>query len=180
MADNIDQTYRYLDTREDREALLKDMHKVREAALKISQIVPENEWYTLRYHGWSLAAMLGHLQLMDSLNLWQIKLALLGIPVAPGITTVNSFNNFMARIYQNRLLDATRRGIARQERTLADFILNLPVDKFTIQVFHAPSNKYLTVEQAIQVSFLHHWEQHLRTMQEAEGIHDEPSSDAGL
>jgi hypothetical protein len=178
MAGNIDQTYRYLDTAEDREALLKDMQRVRQDVLKMCEIVPEDQWYAPRYHNWSLASMLGHLQLMDTLGLWLIQLALLGLRIPIPDTMLHSFNEMMAGVYRNRLIAASRRGIEQREKALADFILSLPVDKFTVQVFYPAMNRYMTVEQAIQALFLHHWEEHLRTMRQAEGLSYEPPQDS--
>ncbi len=177
MTGNINQTHRYLDTQEDREALLADMRAVRRDVIAMREIVPENEWYTPRYHGWSLGAMLGHLQTVDTISLWQIQLALIGFRPVISLSLVNQFNNTLARVYQQRLLDTSVRGIEQREKTLADFILNLPIDKFTAQVHHAPSGKFLTVEQAIQYLFLYHWQDHLRTMREAEGLYYEPPQD---
>lgn len=180
MAGSLDPTYRYLDTQEDREALIKDIQQVRQEVMRMSEIVPEEQWYEPRYHGWSLAAMLGHLQLMDRLNMWLIQAALVGLRPAVSTTLVNQLNDFMARIYQRRLMEASLRGLERSQRRIEDFITHLPVDRFTVQVFHAPSNKYLTVEQALQVLFLYHWQEHLKTMREAEGMSYQPPQDSTL
>ena len=180
MAGSLDPTYRYLDAQEDREALIKDIQQVRQEVMRMSEIVPEEQWYEPRYHGWSLAAMLGHLQLMDRLNMWLIQAALLGLRPAISTTLVNQLNDFMARIYQRRLMEASLRGLERSQRRIEDFIMHLPVDRFTVQVFHPPSNKYLTVEQALQVLFLYHWQEHLKTMREAEGMSYQPPQDSTL
>ena len=177
MTGNINQTYRYLDTQEDREALLADMRAVRREVIAMREIVPESEWYAPRYHGWSLAAMLGHLQTVDTVSLWQIQLALIGFRPVISLSMVNQFNNALARVYQQRVIATSVRGIEKREKTLANFILTLPIDKFTVQVYHAPSAKFLTVEQAMQQLFLHHWQDHLRTMREAEGLYYEPPQD---
>ncbi|MBZ0297770.1 MAG: hypothetical protein K8L99_34765 [Anaerolineae bacterium] len=174
---NIEQSYRYLDTEEDREGLLKDIRQVRKAVVEIREIVPEDQWYTPRYHNWSLAAMLGHLQLMDTLSMWQIQSALLGLRAPVSNATWNGFNNAMAQVFKNRVVETTVRGIQNKEKTIEKFILNMPVERFTVQVYHPPLGKYLTVEQAIQALFLYHWEEHLRTMRLAEGLYYEPPTD---
>ncbi len=180
MAGNLDPTYRYLDTQEDREALIKDIQQVRQEVLRMSEVVPEEQWYEPRYHGWSLAAMLGHLQLMDRLNMWLIQAALVGLRPAISMTLLNQFNDFMARIYQRRLMEASLRGLERRQRLIEDFIMRLPIERFTAQVFHPPSNKYLTVEQALQMLFLYHWQEHLKTMREVEGMSYQPPQDSTL
>jgi predicted phosphohydrolase len=134
----FDQSFRYLDSEDDRRLLLKDIRQVRRAVIEMTETVPEAQWYTARYHGWSLAAMLGHLQMMDNLNLLLIQLALVGMRVPVSMNLVNSLNNVTARIFQQRLTTATIRGIEKKERQLADFILRLPIDKFTVQVYYPP------------------------------------------
>ena len=180
MAGNIHQTYRYLDTQEDREALLDDIRQVRQSVLDMRDIVPPDQWYEPRYHNWSLAAMLGHLQLLDTLSLWQIKAALVGLPLPISSSTMNSFNQTIAQVFRRRMVESTVRGIENGEKHIRTFILQLPVDRFTVQVFYPPINKYLTVEQAIQTFFLHHWQEHLRTMQKAEGLYYEPPDETAL
>ncbi len=178
MAGNINQTHRYLDTQEDREALLTDMRAVRQEVIAMREIVPESEWYTPRYHDWSLGAMLGHLQTIDTLSLWQIQLALVGFRPVISLNMVNQMNNALSQIYQRRLVETSVNGILKREKSLSEFILRLPVDKFTIQIYHAPSGKFLTVEQAVQYLFLYHWQEHLKTMREAEGLFYEPPQDS--
>jgi hypothetical protein len=77
-------------------------------------------------------------------------------------------------VFRNRVVETTIRGIQQNEKRIADFILHLPMDKFTAQVYHIPTNRYLTVEQALQALFLHHWQGHLQSMREVEGIYYEP------
>jgi hypothetical protein len=172
----IDQTYRYLDTEADRQRLLADIREVRHTVVQMIEHVPEDQWYEPRYHGWSLAGMLGHLQFMDSANLLLIKAGLLGISIPIPPQTLNSFNNFLSRVFQKRVVKTSIQGIQRREAPLEEFIMNLPIDKFTRQVFYPPMGKNLTVEQAVQVLFLHHWQEHLQTMQEVEGIQPRDSS----
>lgn len=174
---NVDQFYRYLDTQEDRERLMRDIHHVRQAVVEMREIVPEDLWYTPRYHNWSLAAMLGHLQLMDTLSMWQIQASLMGLRLPVSAGAWNSFNNAMSQVFQNRVVETTVRGIQKKEQQIEKFVMSMPVERFTMQVYHPPMGKYLTVEQAIQALFLHHWEEHLRTMRGAEGLYYEPPPD---
>lgn len=176
----LNMTYRYLDSEEDRQTLIDDTRRVRRLVIQMTDIVPQDKWYEPRYHEWSLAAMLGHLQVVDKLMMMNIQAALLGIRFPIPITLVNQFNNRMARIYKKRVVETSVRGIQRFDVVLSDFILRLPMDKFTVQVYHPPSNKYLTVEQALQIFFLHHWQTHLQTMREVEGLHYEPPRDTAI
>ena len=52
--------------------------------------------------------------------------------------------------------------------------MQLPIDRYTREVYHPPSGSYLTVERALQQYFLFHWQEHLQTMQRVEGIYYEP------
>lgn len=172
----FDQTYRYLDTENDRQRLLEDIREVRQAVVQMAEHVPEDQWYEPRYHGWSLAAMLGHLQFMDSANMLLIQAGLLGISIPIPAQTLDGFNNFLGRIFQKRIVKTSVEGIQRRQAALEDFILRLPIDKFTRQVYYPPTGKSLTVEQAVQTLFLHHWQDHLQTMMEVEGIQPRDSS----
>ncbi len=175
----VDQEYRYLDTEQDRRALLDEMAQVRQAVIAVADMIPEEQQYTPRYHDWSLAAMMGHLMLMDSLNLWLVQLALMGVRLRVPMDQVDGLNALMARVFRQRVVGSSVKGIDRRLRHLEDFILNLPLDKFTQQVYYPPKRKYLTVERAIQDMFLHHWQEHLETMLSVEGIEDPRNTSAG-
>ena len=177
---SIEASFRYLDSEADRRKLLEDIRQVRRAVADMTDIVPEEHWYEPRYHGWSLAAMLGHLQLMDTINLWLIQLALMGVRPPIPQEIVDGFNDVMAKVFQRRVVGTTIQGLDKREKMLETFILGLPLDKFTMQVFYPPVNHYLTIEQALQVMFLHHWQEHLKTMLDAEGIQHEPPQDTSI
>lgn len=173
---SFDQSFRFLDSEDDRRRLLEDIRVVRRAVISMTETVPEEQWYAPRYHDWSLAAMLGHLQMMDHLNLWLVKMALVGMRPPISSTVVDGLNDLMAQVFRRRVVATTIRGIEKQEKVLEDFIMGLPLDKFTVQVFYPPANKYLTIEQALQVLFLHHWQNHLQTMLDVEGIQPRDTS----
>lgn len=173
---SFDQSFRFLDTDADRRQLVNEIRQIRRAVISMTETVPEEKWYEPRYHGWSLAAMLGHLQTMDNLNLLLIQLALIGLRLPISIDWVDAFNDRMARVFQKRLVSTTIRGIEKKERALESFIMRLPLDKFSRQVFYPPLNRYLTIEQALQVLFLHHWQDHLQTMLAVEGIQPRDTS----
>ena len=166
------QTYRYLDTEEDRRALLEDMHQVRKAVIATARMVPEELWYTPRYHEWSLGAMLGHLMLMDTFNLWLVQAGLLSLRPQVPSGTLDQFNDWMAKIFQKRVVASSIKNIERKEKKLDEFILQLPIDKFTNQIYYPPTGESLTIERAVQTLFVHHWQEHLQTMLDVEGIQD--------
>ena len=172
----LEQDYRYLDSEADRRLLMADIREVRRAVLQMTDVVPEAKWYEPRYHDWSLAAMLGHLQFMDSINLLLVKMALLNIRLPVPASAVNQLNDTLSRVFQRRVVEASVRGIKSHETVIEDFVMTLPIDKFTRQVFYPPEGKTLTVEQAIQVLFLFHWRHHLETMREVEGIQPRDTS----
>ncbi|MBC7871425.1 MAG: hypothetical protein H7Y09_11355 [Chitinophagaceae bacterium] len=162
--------YLYLDGVAERQQLISEIGKVRQSVLQIVTYVPEAEHYEARYHGWSLAAMLAHLNIMDTSSLWLIKASLLGLRPSMSLAMLNRFNDSMARIYQKRIVSASLKSMNRNEKRIADFITHLPESQFSKSVFHPNKQQYMTVERAIQDLFLYHWGDHLRTMQEVEGI----------
>jgi hypothetical protein len=175
---SFDQSYRYLDSEDDRQRLLVELRQVRQAVRDMTQTVPEAQWYEPRYHNWSLAAMLGHLQMIDHIHLLLIQMALLGIRFPLSLQFVNQVNDFMARLFQRRVVAASLKGMEKQQAVIEAFISTLPIDQFTKQVYYPPQRKNLTIEQAVQVMFLHHWQDHLQTMLDVEGIQYEPPRDA--
>jgi hypothetical protein len=180
MTTETNRQYRFLDGATEREALIEDIHRVRQEVFKIAALVPADKQHEPRYHGWSLAAMLAHLQLMDRLLLWLIQSSLLGIRLPIPLVLLNRFNDTMAGVYKGRVVDTTINGIRRYEITLADFIRRLPIDKFSKIVYDPALETNLTVEQALQEFFLFHWEDHLQTMRQVEDIFYEPPAASSL
>lgn len=174
MAAEIKRDYRYLDSEEDRRQLVEDIRRVRREVQRIVNLVPDAKWYEPRYHGWSLAAMLGHLQLMDTLALRAMQVALLGLHVPLPETALNRFNDLTASVFKQRLVSTTIRGIQRDEKRITEFVLHLPMDRFTRTVYHPTLGMYLTLEQAMQEFFYYHWLGHLQTMRQVEDIFYEP------
>ncbi len=160
--------FMFLDSDSDRDELIQQMTDVREQVRAIALRVPEEEWYTPRYHGWSLGAMLGHLNLSDNLGLLQIQLAMRGLNLRLSSTMWDRFNNFTTRIFQRRVVTASLQSMDNNLPRIAEFIRKLKVEVFTRDVFYPPANKNVTLEQAVQVYFLFHWRQHLETMQQTE------------
>ena len=72
--------YQFLDDEVDRRQFIARMREVREAVIGLRSVVPEARWYEARHEGWSLAALMGHLQWMDRLHLLQVQLAIWNLP----------------------------------------------------------------------------------------------------
>lgn len=174
MDEQLNRNYIYLDSDAERRQLVDDIARVRRTVMQLVEVVPEGQWYQPRYHGWSLAAMLAHLHLTDNLCLLDIQLALIGFRPPIPSTLWDRFNDVTTRIFRQRVVETTVRGIQKNEKRVADFILRLPVSKFSKVVYDPPRDRYLTVEQALQEFFLYHWHEHLKTMREVEGISYEP------
>lgn len=161
-------TYIFLDTALEREQLIAAMAAVRRDALAALDALPAESWYTPRYHGWTPAAMLAHLNTVDGLALRLIQMSLLGIRPAFDIGLVNALNNLTARLYCARKVEASRRDSWRNQQRLADFITHLPIDRLSKPVWHPLQRKYLTIEQALQEYCLFHWHTHLETIYNTE------------
>jgi hypothetical protein len=174
MASELERHYRFLDSEEDRRALIADIQQVRLDVFKVAALVPKEKHFEPRYHGWSLAAMLGHLQLMDNLLLWLVELGILGVRLPIPLSMLNLFNDQMAGVYRGRLVETTIRGIEKKERGIEKFIQHIPVDKFSKMVFDPALQTDLTVEQALQEFFVYHWRDHLDTMRKVDDMHYEP------
>ncbi|GIL14507.1 MAG: hypothetical protein BroJett038_32270 [Chloroflexota bacterium] len=180
MTKDIKRDYRFLDGEADRQALVEDIRRMRREVLRLADLVPEARWYEPRYHGWSLAAMLGHLQLTDTLTLRLMQIALLGIRLPVSEDLLNRFNDLTARLFKQRLVPTTLRGLQHGEKRIVEFVLHLPMDKFTRLVYHPSLGTYLTLEQAMQEFFYYHWQGHLQTMREVEDIFYEPPQSTAL
>lgn len=174
MAAQPKREYRYLDDEAERKALIADIQKVRREVLQIASFVPPDQHFVPRYHGWSLAAMLGHLQLMDNLLMWTVEMGILGIRLPLPLVLLNQFNDTMAGVYRKRMVATTIQGIQKKEHAIEAFILRIPVGKFSKLVYDPALEITLTVEQALQEFFLYHWRDHLDAMRKVDDIHYEP------
>ena len=178
--EGVHRDYRFLDGEAERRALIEDIKQVRREVFKMAELVPKEKYYEPRYHGWSLGAMLGHLQLMDNLLMWMTELAVVGIPLPIPLSLLNAFNDSMAQIYRRRVVESTLRGMQKKEHGIEDFILRMPVDKFSKTVYDPALEKSLTVEQAVQEFFLYHWRDHLETMRKTDDMHYEPPTESSV
>jgi hypothetical protein len=180
MDSEFSQKFRYLDSDADRHELVADIRRVRQTVIAFAEAMPSDRHFEPRYHGWTLAALLAHLNTIDTVALLGMKLTLLGIHPPFPLTMLNQFNDATARVFQRRLVATTVRGIRSNEQRITSFILTLPMDRFTREIYHPPSETYLTIEQALQQYFLFHWQEHLQTLQRGEGIYYEPPESTTL
>jgi len=170
----IRRDYRFLDDETDRRQFIARMRAVREAVIGMRSVVPEARWYVARHEGWSLAATLGHLQWMDRLHLLQVQLAIWNLPFPFSARTWQRVTGWQQRVFRRRLLrssvDGIRAALVDQER----FVLQLSVADFSKRLTYAPTGQTLTVEQAVQEFLLFHWQDRLRALRIAEGLHQTP------
>jgi hypothetical protein len=164
------QNFLYLDTEAERKQLVDEIVRTRRAVLQIVDVVPVALRYEPRYHGWSLAAMLAHLHNTDNVSLWLIQAGLLKIRIPINRKMNDRWNDFAARIFRQRIIETTVKDIQRNEKRITELILRLPISKFTCEIFHPDLEVNMTVERAVQSLFLHHWQGHLQTMRQVEGI----------
>src|SRR5664279_1904660 len=110
MDSEVSREFRYLDTEAERQDLVVDIRHVRQQVIQLAESVPVERHYEPRYHGWSLAAMLAHLNTIDNFAMFAIKLSLLGLhpPLSPN--ALDQFNDLTARVFHRRLVPTTIRG----------------------------------------------------------------------
>lgn len=163
MNEQAELSYMYLDTEQDRRKLMDAIEGVRREVLAVVKATPEADYYVPRYHGWSLAAVLGHLNMADSLAMFSIRASLVGMQPKISDQTLHRMNDFMARMFKNRVVETSCSSMAKNQERIADLILNLPVDRFSRSVY-VPTVGVLTVEKALQYFFLFHWQHHLQDL----------------
>jgi hypothetical protein len=156
--------YRRLNTDTDRQALVEDIRKVRRDVRRVFDLVPKDRWYEPRYHGWSPAAMLGHLELMDGVLMKMVGSAASGFRWSVSTSMLHQMNGMMAGIFRRRLIETTLAGLERGEGQVIDFVLKMPPERYDRLVYDPPLGIFLTIEQALQEFFLEHWHEHLATM----------------
>jgi hypothetical protein len=154
----------YLDSPQDRQEIIKRVALVRSAVNIVIEQVPPTDWYTPRYHGWSVAVMLAHLNWVDRLALFTLQAALLNIKPRVSMAAVDRMNDFTARWFAQRTVESSQRTTHKNIKRIEDFITYLPMHKLSKAVFYPPENEYLTVEKALQHYFIGHWAYHLHEM----------------
>lgn len=170
--------YLFLDGKEERQALIREIHLIRNRIIELVESLPESKWYETRYYGLTPAALLGHLNLMDRGGLWALKAALVNLRVPISEKRLQKINQITGRLFEHRIVSTSIQDIRRTEANITDLILNLPMDQFTKDVFHPALGKRLIIEQAVQAFFLHHWQDHLLIIEGVEeGVFYEPPNE---
>lgn len=165
-------TARFLDTDEDREKLIAEIQAVRQAVRELAENVPLTRRYEVRYQGWTLASLMAHLHAADIFSLLGIRMAAVGFP-ALRIDAGAPLDMLARRFFQSHRVERTLRGMAKHERKIIKFILNLPIHRFSRPIYDPNIDEVITVEQALAICFLQHWQEHLQIMQRVEGIMNE-------
>lgn len=166
--------YRYLDGDKERHELADAIRYVRQVALRVATIVPPERHYEPRYEGWSLAGLLAHLHISDLLSMKAIQLALVLPRIPVPLPLGKRFERLTEGVFRQRRVETTVRGIRANERHITELVLHLPMDRFTRLVYDPISDSTQTVEQAMQLCFLFHWQEYVLKMQKVEGISYEP------
>lgn len=166
----------FLDGDLERKQLVGDIRRVRREVLTIISQLPEKELYTPRYHGWTPAAMLAHLNFIDNFGLLTIRAATIGIRLPLSSRILNGINKLTTRFFRARLVATSAASARKNEERIIQFIMNLPIEQFTRTVYYPMQDKTLIIERAVQAYFLHHWREHLHTIRETEAhLHIESS-----
>jgi hypothetical protein len=169
MRQQLDAKYIYLDGQQERRELIRRIVAVRHAVRDHVRTIPEAEWYTPRYHGWTLAGTLAHLNFSDNMSLLTIKLAMMNLRPATSSQMLQRVNNWTARFFRKRLVKVSLHSIGMNQQRIVDFIMGLSMDKFTTRVWDPRQQEFTTIEKALQDFLLYHWQGHLDDMREIEG-----------
>lgn len=163
--------YIFLDGQPERQLLLTQIAQTHQEVLDYLTALPQDTWYTPRYYQqrWTPAAMLAHLNMVDTLSLWLIKLSLLNVTLPISTPVLNRMNDTMANVFSKRVMETSIKSVSKNEARIADFITHLPMNKFSKRVFNPAPQQFMTVEQAVQALFLHHWQGHLADMKATDG-----------
>ncbi len=162
-----ERVYRSLESNESRRALVEEIKKVRQQALVLVELVPQEQWYEPNFQGWSLAFILAHLNMMDDLTLQMMQSALRGFTVPLPKSFLNRFNAVTSRLFRRRTIKGTLEEIRRKEPRVLNFVLKLPTNQMQRRVYDPWLERYLTVEQAVQEFLLIHWEMHIQPVLDA-------------
>lgn len=160
--------YKSLNSPAERQALIENIKRTRAEVLRLIEFVPHDQWYQLRYHGWSPAAMLGHLHMMDNITLLLMQAGMRGLSMPLPLGMLNIFNNLTSRFMRQQNIDETIHAIRQNESRLISFVVRLPAEKFNKKVHDPALERWLTIEEAVQEFFYLHWADHLQTMRQVD------------
>lgn len=165
----VKREYRDLSSEENRRLLVENMKQVRRDALVLIRAVPPQSWYKPRYHGWTPAFLIAHLQIMDNATLRLMQLAMRGISIPSTLGLINVLNDVSAKLFRQRKVENTIHRIQTDEPHLISFVLRAPKDQLQRVIYDPAIEKRLTVEQAMQEFFVYHWRWHMGDMQAVDG-----------
>lgn len=177
MSEYRNSVFIFLDGDTERRQLIDALKKTRLEVISIAERVPPDQWYEPRYHGMSLGAMLGHLNLMDNLFMLVIRASMSGIRLHLSGRMLGRIYQFTARVFRRRIVTASIRSAMKNEARIAELIQTVPIDQFTREIYSPMHDKKLLLEQALQAFFLHYWQAHLIAMRQAHNDHEIASSD---
>lgn len=176
---DLNQNYIFLDSQEERQELVARIKQVRHAVRGIIESLPEEQWYEPRYNGLSPAALLGHLNFSDNMGILLIKLAMLGLRPATSHAMLHRVNRVTTRLFSRRLVPISLQSLESNQERITALILEMPMEKFTVQVWNPARQHFTTLEKGLQEFLLHHWQHHLSEMHDVEGITPSQRSDSG-
>jgi len=160
----------YLDGDEERQQLIEQIHAVREEVISIAQRVPEPEQFAPRYRGRSLAVMLARLVVYDTATLWLIRAASNGYAVRVSPRLIHTADRIISWFSQRRIISSSIGAIRRKETEITQFVEKVPLEVLSRDVIYPGKKSPYTVEKALQVCFLHHWQRELALMQQADSV----------
>jgi len=160
----------YLDGDTERQQLIDRVRGLRQDVLAVADRVPETDHFLPRYDGRSLAVTLARLAAHDTVTLWLIRAASNGYTVSVPERLVRFGDQLVCGFSQRRIIASSTQSIRRKEDTIAEFIRTVPLDVLSKDVLYPGQDAPYTVEKALQVCFVHHWQQQLDLMQQADSV----------
>lgn len=166
----MDLDFIYLDGEAERQQLIDRVRGLRRDVLAVAERVPKAEHFSPRYNGDSLAVTLARLAIHDTAALWLIRAASNGYTVRVPVGVVQFGDKLVSWFSQRRIVASSTRVIRRKEDDIAGFIRNVPLDVLSKDVLYPGRDTPYTVEKAIQVCFVHHWQEQLDQMEQADSV----------
>jgi hypothetical protein len=160
----------FLDGDLERRQLIGQVKNARNTLLSLAKQVPEAHYYTPRYDGHSLTVVLARLQAFDTGALWLVKAASNGYSVRPSPGLIGFIDSLISSLTRRRLVDVTIKGIREKEAEICEFIRSVPIDSLSNDVLHPGKKDPYTVEQALQVYFVHYWQDQIQRMQQTDEV----------
>lgn len=151
----------YLDGKEEREALIREVTQIRTDIQTLALQVPTTEHYTPNYAGRSLAQVLAALELGDALALMLLKATLNGYKLALPSWLTLAVWRVLLWVSNRRLVDVSLQGIQKYQTNICQLIREISLDSLSLDVQHPGRPFPYTLEKALQIYFVHRWRQQL-------------------